>query len=59
VLGDAGRCQSGQDDDQMNEHDTEIAHSGNGINTSKTTTFQANLAIRHRQVTEVAVPPES
>jgi hypothetical protein len=29
-------CQSGQGDDQMNEHDSEVAHSGNGINTSKT-----------------------
>jgi hypothetical protein len=29
--------QSGQGDDQMNEHDSEVAHPGNGINTSKTT----------------------
>jgi len=28
--------QSGQGDDQMNEYDSEVAHSGNGINTSKT-----------------------
>jgi hypothetical protein len=28
--------QSGQSDDQMNEYDSEVAHSGNGINTSKT-----------------------
>jgi hypothetical protein len=27
--------QSGQGDDQMNEYDSEIAHPGNGINTSK------------------------
>ena len=29
-------CQSGQSDDQMNEYDSEVAHSGNGINTSQT-----------------------
>jgi len=28
--------QSGQSDDQMNEYDSEVAHSGNGINTSQT-----------------------
>jgi hypothetical protein len=38
--------QSGQGDDQMNEYDSEVAHSGNGINSPKTRT-QANLAIRH------------
>ena len=38
-----GKC------DLVNEHDTEIAHPDNGINTSETTTLQANLAIRHRQ----------
>jgi hypothetical protein len=27
----------GQDDDQMNEYDSEVAHPGNRINTSKTT----------------------
>src|SRR6516162_4920690 len=27
-------CQSGQGDDQMNEYDSEVAHPGNGINTS-------------------------
>ena len=43
-------CQSGQGDDQMNEYDSEVAHSGNGINTSKTTALRPNLAIRHRQV---------
>jgi hypothetical protein len=30
-----GPRQSGQGDDQMNEYDSEIAHPGNGINTSK------------------------
>ena len=29
--------QSGQGDDQMNEYDSEVAHPGNGINTSQTT----------------------
>jgi hypothetical protein len=43
-------CQSGQGDDQMNEYDNEVAHPGNGINTSKTTALRPNLAIRHRQV---------
>ena len=33
----------------MNEYDSEVAHPGNGINTSKTTALRANLAIRHRQ----------
>jgi hypothetical protein len=42
--------QSGQSDDQMNEYDSEVAHPGNDINTSKTTAFRRNLAIRHRQV---------
>ena len=28
--------QSGERDDQMNEYDSEVAHPGNGINTSKT-----------------------
>jgi hypothetical protein len=28
--------QPGQGDDQMNEYDSEVTHSGNGINTSKT-----------------------
>ena len=37
-------------------HTTEIAHPGNGINTSQTTTLQANLAIRHRQDVR---PPEA
>jgi predicted RNase H-like HicB family nuclease len=32
--------QSGQGDDQMNEYDSEIAHSGNGINSSKTTALR-------------------
>jgi hypothetical protein len=32
--------QSGQGDDQMNEYDSEVAHSGNGINTSKTTALR-------------------
>ena len=31
---------------------TDIAHPGNGINTSQTMTLQANLANRHRQVAE-------
>ena len=42
-----GPRQSGHGDDQVNEHDTEIAHPGNRINTSQTTALQANLAIRH------------
>ena len=33
-------CQSGQSDDQMNEYDSEVAHPGNGINTSKTTALR-------------------
>jgi hypothetical protein len=33
----------------MNEYDSEVAHSANGINTSKTTALRPNLAIRHRQ----------
>jgi hypothetical protein len=41
---------SGQSDDQMNQYDSEVAHPRNGINTSKTTAFRQNLAIRHRQV---------
>jgi hypothetical protein len=41
--------QSGQGDDQINEYDSEVAHPGNGINTSKTTALRPNLAIRHRQ----------
>jgi hypothetical protein len=32
--------QSGQSDDQMNEYDSEIAHPGNGINTSQTTALR-------------------
>ena len=44
-----GARQPGHGEDQMNEHDTEIAHPGNRINTSRTTPLQANVAIRHRQ----------
>jgi hypothetical protein len=36
-------CQSGQGDDQMNEYDSEVAHLGNGINTSKTTALRPVL----------------
>ena len=36
-------CQSGQGDDQMNEYDSEVAHPGNGINTSKTTALRAKF----------------
>ena len=43
-------CQPDDGDDQMNEKDDDIAHSGNGINTSKTHGIQPNLAIRHRQL---------
>ena len=32
--------QSGQGDDQMDEYDSEVAHSGNGINTSQTTALK-------------------
>jgi hypothetical protein len=32
--------QSGQGDDQMNEYDSEVAHSGDGINSSKTTALR-------------------
>src|SRR5215471_5505172 len=44
-FGDNGRestrpCQSGQGDDQMNEYDSEVAHPGNGINTSQTTALR-------------------
>ena len=54
-----GRRQSGKDDDHMNEQDTQIAHPGNRINTSETTTFQANLAIRHRQASSRPNPERS
>ena len=33
-------CQSGYGDDQMNEQDEQIAHPGNGINTSRSTAFR-------------------
>ena len=33
--------QSGQGDPQINEYDSEVAHSGNGINSSKTTALKA------------------
>jgi hypothetical protein len=33
--------QSGQGDHQINEYDSEVAHSGNGINSSKTTALKA------------------
>jgi hypothetical protein len=36
----ARRRQPGQGDDQMNEYDSENAHSGNGTNTSKTTALR-------------------
>jgi hypothetical protein len=39
-------CQSGQGDDQMNEYDNEVAHPGNGINTSKTTALRPDLVSR-------------
>ena len=42
-----GPRQSGQGDDQMNEYDSEVAHPGNGINTSQNHRTQVNLAIRH------------
>jgi hypothetical protein len=32
--------QSGQGDDQMNEYDSEVAHPGNGINTSQTSVLR-------------------
>jgi hypothetical protein len=48
--------QSGQSADHMNEYNNEVAHPGNGINTSKTTALRPNLAIRHRQVPESPVP---
>src|SRR4029453_15189785 len=32
--------QSGQGDDEMNENDSEVAHPGNGINTSQTTALR-------------------
>ena len=32
--------QSGQGDDQMNEYDSQVAHAGNGINSSKTTALK-------------------
>src|SRR5215472_13602330 len=43
-------CQSGHGNDQMNEYDSEVAHPGNGINSSKPPHSGPNLAIRHRQV---------
>ena len=48
--------QSGQGDDEMNEYDSEVAHPGNGINTSKTTALRANLAIRHRLLVIFTAP---
>ena len=44
--------QSGQSADQMNEYESEVAHPGNGINTSKTTALRSNLAISHRQAAQ-------
>ena len=46
--------QSGQGDDQMNEYDSEIAHPGNGINTSKTTALRpvCQFAIDSSRVTK-------
>jgi len=41
-------CQSGQGDDQMNEYDSEVAHPGNGINTSKTTALRCRWRITNR-----------
>jgi hypothetical protein len=38
------RRQSGHRGDQMNEYDGEVAHSGNGINSSENNRTQANLA---------------
>src|SRR4029453_15856603 len=35
-----GPRQSGQGDDQMNEYDSEVAHPGNGINTSQNTALR-------------------
>ena len=41
-------CPSGQGDDPMNEYDNEVAHPGNGINTSKTIALRPNLYAIHR-----------
>src|SRR5215469_872225 len=54
-LGDNGTestqpCRPGQGDDQMNEYNTDVAHPGNSINTSKPTALRPNIAIRYRQV---------
>ena len=41
--------QSQHGDNHMNEQDDEVAHPGNGNNTSQADRIQAKLAIRHRQ----------
>ena len=43
-------CQSDHGNDQMNEQDEQVTHSGNSINTSKSRPIQAKLAIRHGQL---------
>jgi hypothetical protein len=47
IRSDYARTTGGDCDDQMNEKDDDIAHPGNGINTSKTHDIQPNLIIRH------------
>src|SRR5215831_18408490 len=49
--------QSGQGDDQMNEYDSEIAHPGNGINTSQITALRpiGQFAI-HRSINSTVLP---
>jgi hypothetical protein len=41
----------------MNEYESEVAHPGNGINTSKTTALRPNLAIRHRHTAVNVLQP--
>ena len=49
-------CQSGHGNNHMNEQDDEVAHPGNGNNTSQAHRIQANLPIRHGQVRRAESP---
>ena len=50
-----GTCQAGRGDDHMNEKEDEVAHPGHGNNALQSRLNQANLAIRHRQVGNLAI----
>src|SRR4030095_10644274 len=53
-----GPRQSGQGDDQMNEYDSEVAHAGNGINTSKTTALRPIWQFAIDRLRHLLQPPE-